>query len=210
MKIVIFGCDHHAEILPIVEHFAQKFWPDCPYEMVACLPTAQADVGFEIVNLGRDYQYATNARIFLTDHYDEEEFLLFLDDYVICHPVNTEMIEEADALIHRPDISAVRLSYKFTPQDLKRFPEDDRFRVIPPGVRYSFSQQITMWDTETFLSNLRDGEDAWRLETAGSRRFPKASPRTLLGVAEPTIDKINYVNKGRTSKKTREWVEKNW
>lgn len=210
MKIVIFGCDQHAYLLPKVEHFIQKFWPTCPYDIVACIPTLGADVGFEIVNLGKDHEFATNARIFLTEHYDENEFLLWLDDYLIRGPVNTAVVQAADSLIRREDIDAVRLSYRFTPKYLEPFPEDARFRVIPPGIRYSFSQQITMWNTDTYLANLRDGETAWRLETAGSRRFKKASPKTLLGVTYPTISKLNYVNKGKISQKASEWVRQNW
>jgi len=156
--------------------------------------------------------YAGDWLYFLARYVADEHFMLWLADYMF-YEANEQLILDAERVATRPEIGCVRLSRQFTPQHFARWEQDGRFRVIPPGAAYSFSQQITIWKTNVFRRILKDGEDPWQTEIYGSSRMGqlyqgRPGEPTFLGLADEEAIRYHNLYKDRKIQQSqREKVE---
>lgn len=193
MKIVVQA--HKPEFLPATLHFLDKYWPMHPEVVIITWPPHKLDVEAFVVYLKRDRNFGSNMIEALDEHYHEEYFVNWLVDYILRHPVDQDVFSAAEQLIRRLDVCSVRLCELFTPQDGPLFDGAARFRVLPKGQHYRFSQQVALWQTSTYRSLLKRGEHAWHTETFGSGRAERVK-QTFLGVAVPCVDYHNLYKRG--------------
>ena len=208
VKIVIHAW--YPKIVPVCEHFIHKFWSECPYELVVVGTDTKIDTKIPVVYLGKNLNYASNMIRFLDNHYDEEFFISWMEDYILSgvHPEPIRLVDEF--ITNSPGIACIRLSKHFTPQDVpSSLGPTGLLSVIDKCGRYSLSLQITMWRTSVFRSLLKEGENPWQTEIRGSSRVAQVKG-TFLGARVPMIENQNYYRKQKFKPGVDEWVKAHW
>jgi hypothetical protein len=121
-----------------------------------------------------------------------------LEDYWLVNPVNTTALVEFASIVQRGEADYISLNLG-SPTSKSTFPSDDRLFVFANNSKYRTALQASFWRVETFLSLLRDGENCWQFETAGSKRSEVLVDR-FLGVREDRY--FQYTQAG-----TLDWVQ---
>ena len=205
MKVIVFSCDRYSWLMPTFLHFYRKNWPDNPYETELVTETIKVkDVNTFCVG---KLPWADRAIKYL-ESFDEETFLLLLEDYIINETVNTSRMKVAESLCDG-DIGCVQLN----PHNrLSHFLLDTKiegFKEYPLDKPYSVSLRSSIWQREFFLEVLKKGETAWQTEVNGSKRIQQDSKK-VIWADTPIISYGGYMGKGVVLKSAEQWVKENW
>jgi len=207
MRIIVFSCDRYSWLIPIFSHFYERSWPDNPYKTEFVTETERID-GMPIFCTGKIPW--TERAIKYLESFEEETFLLLLEDYIIGETIDTNRIKMAENLC-KGNIGCVRLN----PHDrFSRFLVDsdiDGFKEYPLDKPYSVSLQPAIWQKEFFLEFLQRGENIWQVETEGSKRI-HTSKKKVIWSDIPIISYRagSYMGKGKIVKSVEQWVKENW
>jgi len=209
MRVVVFSCDRYSWLIPIFSHFYERFWPDNPYQTDFVTETKKID-GVNIFCTG-EIPWADRAIKYL-ESFEDETFLLFLEDYIINTTIDTNRIKMAENLC-RGDIGCVRLypRRKLHSKNLIDF-NINGFMEYPLDKYYSVSLEPCIWQKEFFLEFLQRGENIWQTEDNGSIRVQK-SKKKIIWVDTPIITHCRaggYMKKGRVYGTVEQWVKENW
>lgn len=169
IALVISSCDAFCDTWFPFAYFFAKYWPDCPFQsylIINELPVISDLI--EPIAVGPDQGWASN--FLRTLERIPHQYVLYLqDDYFLDLPVQTARILEdcawsirhdADALCFRgyaepqPGFVAANERIGFAPRD-----SDGRTRC-----------QFTLWKKSSLAQVLREGENAWEMESRGSER----------------------------------------
>ena len=169
IALVVSSCDAFCDTWVPFAHFFAKFWPDCPFQpflIVNQLPVVSDFL--EPIAVGLDQGWASN--FLRTLERLPHDYVLYLqDDYFLDVPVQTARVLEdciwaiehdADALCFRgypepqPGYAVANERFGFAPVD-----SDGRTRC-----------QFTLWKKSSLARVLREGENAWEMESRGSER----------------------------------------
>lgn len=208
MKVIVITCDKYSWLIPTFLHFYEKNWPDNPYQIEFVTETKEVE-GMTTFCAGK-LQWADRIIKYLKT-YNEETFLLLVEDYILKEKVDTNRIKKAENLCGG-DIGCVRLN----PHDgLSRFlvsTKIEGFKEYPLDKPYSISLQPSIWQKEFFLKFLRKGETVWQTEIKGSKRI-HVSKKKVIWTDIPIITQCRpcgYIQKGKIIKSVERWVKENW
>lgn len=169
--------------------FMQKFWPDCPHEIVLVCGEKEYKPQLNMPNitvkvLGKNLDWSSHVLDGM--EYIDDVFLMCLEDYILCSPVDNKFVSESyDFMITNPNVGCIRMHYYEHPQYNRLYHtiaddhNDDYGRL--KKIEYYLSMQQAYWRKDCLAPLLVRGESAWDAEMVGSSRAWK-SPYDFLCV----------------------------
>lgn len=200
MRIITFTCDVHHDIIPAYHYLWQKYWPNCPYEMVYVTNSKPLTVDATVYYLkGNDIDYGKRLRQFVSEHCQDDELGLFMMGDYLLKGLNIPLVERARELCERNDVAHCRLRPLPHPElpapaHLKLDPQV--FGQIKKKGRYALSLQPGIWRPKDLANCVEDAWDPWHCETRGSQRTGQLKG-VLLCTQKPAIVHHNYYRKRR-------------
>lgn len=166
VAVLVSSCYKYREFWNPFFYFFKKTWPDCPYSIYL-----GTDIGLhpsvKTISVGHDKGWASNTKLILKS-IKEQYVILLLEDYLLGGAINTAKIQEYINHMKQYNIGYLRL---FPCPGPNRFwPYHKEFGIINKGERYRVSLQPSIWNKNTLLSLLKDGENIWEMEIHGSIR----------------------------------------
>jgi hypothetical protein len=213
VAVVISSFDRYSDCWVPVAHGLSKYWPDCPYP--AYLTTNVKDFeypGVSVIKTGPDTDWSDQLRRVLS-RLDHRYVLLFLEDYWLTHPVDTERIADYAAHMEESQLNYLRLLA--APPPAHEFPGDPRLGLIARDGDYRTSIQIAFWRREVLHDLLVPGESPWQFELNGTVRS-RAYGDTFLSVKSHQDDPYYWgmrylctaINGGRWGRGAQQYARK--
>lgn len=211
MKVVVFSWDAYSWLIPTFWHFYRKNWPDNPYKTEFVTETKKLEFG-DFVFYGGKVAWVDRAIKYLKQ-FDEDKFLLFIDDYILEKNVDTDRVRVAENLC-KNRIGCVKLTANPKHSGFLVDTGIKNFKEYPLDAPYSFSGGVAIWQTSFFLDILqlsRPGENIWQTEMKGSKRIQKFN-KQIIWSDTPIVNCAagGYMKKGKPRKRMVKWVKKNW
>jgi hypothetical protein len=120
--------------------------------------------------------------------------LLFLDDFFLTAPADTEAVRGIWKEMQRLHAGHVRLMPH--PRLLRALPESPLLGEHVPGLPYRTSLQAGFWRRSLLESLLRTGESPWQFEVAGSTRSEATAERFLAAWHNP-VPYVDVLERGK-------------
>lgn len=166
--ILVLSCDSYADVWPVFFTLFFRYWPRCPFPVyLGANHLHHQDERVTTLRVGDDMSWSQSAQLMLSD-LRTTYVLTFLEDYLITAPVDGALVEALVNEMHETGAEFIR--FRRSPHAKVPAAGHPLLGELPPGVPYRVSLDIGLWRRETLLSLLRDGETAWDMEIAGSRR----------------------------------------
>jgi len=196
VTVLVSSCDRYSEVWVPFCHGMSRYWPDCPWPLQFVTNSLDAPCG-KTIKVGQDEGWTKTIRKGLEK--TESPIILFLlEDYWLVGPVDTAALIEFASIIQRGGADYILLNVGSTASK-GIFTGDDRLYVFADDSRYRTALQASFWHVETLVSLLRNGENCWQFENAGSKRS-EALVNRFLGVRENRH--FQYVQTG-----TLDWMQ---
>lgn len=217
MKIVVLTCDKNTWVLPIFQHFLEKFWPDCPWPLeivggpgLVELVRPFYDGKASLVSVSHDNVWSDMLIAYLMGYHSERDLILLLfEDYVISGRIDSKAITACHNVIKADTrIRFLRLNPCPGPE-LPWIPALDLGEFAKATASYLTSTQPTIWHIGHLLRLLKPGESAWGFEIQGSERA-RTLPGAYLGSHKTLIPVINYLRRGRIDPAARQEMIDKW
>ena len=202
--IVINSCDKYSDVWPIYCQLFEKFWPDCPYELI--INTESKAFSYEGLNVKTMQLFAPGANvpwgkrlIETLKRIDAEYVLLTLEDYMFSGPVDRARFGQCLAWLESDNkVAAFRLPgiYYVTGKPWPPLFNDLEYSEKYTGFwrykktykKYKTDCSPTIWRKKTLLKYLRPHESIWDWEQLGSRRCARYSEEYYVqGSDDPRI-----------------------
>jgi hypothetical protein len=212
LAVIINSFDGFSDCWPGVLHGLTKYWPDCPYPIHLITNFKRIDhPHVSVLQTGNDISWSDQL-LAATAHIHSRYILLFLEDYWLTTPVDTQRVKDFASLMQTEDLNYIRL-LAVPPPDLD-FPADPRLGVIAVGASYRTATQIALWRSEVLQNLLISGESAWQFELAGtvrSRRYGDTFLSVKANGNDPYFWGMRYlctaVNRGRWARAAKRYAE---
>lgn len=179
--VLVTSCDKYRDVeVPFCE-LCRRYWPDCPFELVAVRESSERG-GFDRVVATGGGKTWSEMLVEALDAIATPYVILLMNDYFLESPVDTAKILSLLAEMKAKDA----LNYRMNPN--------------PPravkNTAYSVSCQAGIWN-RAFLRNLAaKTKSAWEFERYGSFMFDESDPRPLLVTQKKEFPFLDVVHKG--------------
>lgn len=167
IAIIIYSCEKNNSMWDIVKYFFDKYWAECPYNIVLLTDYDRnrkgKELGFDYV-VECDADWSTMMKTAL-NQLRVSYFITWMDDFLLCDYVDTAEVEKLFSCMknrHALNIRLVETSYC----KIRRIEKD--VREIEPGTAYSFSTHAGIWETKGFINQVKKKQSAWDFERKGS------------------------------------------
>lgn len=190
--ILIASCDKYSDLWAPFFHCFWRNWPDCPYPVyLGSNERVWSGQRVTTLAIGRDETWSANLRKYVA-RIGAERIIVFLDDFFIQVPVDTERVRRLVALAYEHEVACLRLrpAKSIGP---RRWPDLGR---IPRGEEYRICTQVAIWDTSFLLRLAHPSFDIWQFEHYGTLLGDRL-PGEVLSVYEYAIDYRHGVERGR-------------
>lgn len=168
LSVAVMSCDRYGDLWPHFFHFFDKYWPDCPFRVFLCTNHRHFDhASVQAISIGEDQSWGHTTKRFMLE-IPTPYVLIFQEDFFLSKTVRTEEVLNYFLILKKLQGVYLRLRADSPPDTaVPGFPGVGRFE---PGAPYRVANQASIWNRETFLSLLREGETPWDMESRGSRR----------------------------------------
>lgn len=174
LTILLCTCDKYEDIWPLFFHFFEKYWPDCPCEIV--LNTESKSFSHEKYNIKSYNLYSSDSIVSygkrMIDHLDKiktKYVLILLDDFFIRKPVDAKKLLTILNWLEDDETIAC-----FNFDSLRNKAVDDGkypgFLLMPEFGEYKYNLQSAIWNKDTFRKAWRENESPWDWELYGNCR----------------------------------------
>lgn len=192
--VLVASCDKYADLLAPFSALWQKFWPDCPFEVVLVTesePANAKELGFDrVVACGAGGNWCSRL-VQALDKIDTPYILMLCDDYYLEAPVETAHILERLAQAKAFDVANLRL----IPNPKPNLPYRDGLMEYRKQTAYCIATQAGIWN-RAFLRGLADGKASiWEFERYGSFSVAEEK-RPLLVTPTRELPFVDAVHKG--------------
>lgn len=198
IPVLVVSCDRYADLWRPFFQVFRKQWPDCPFSLyLGSNHKVFNEQGVKTITVGNDISWASGLQKML-DRIDSEYFILFLEDFLIRQPVNTEHIQKLVAAAIERNVGCLRLAAGLP----LAFPPSEPVAgingvgVIHKSEPYRVSAQVALWRKETLKKLLIPGMNAWEFEEIGTPLSAELE-EPFWGVYEPAIVYSQCVEKGK-------------
>lgn len=180
LSILVMSCDKYSGIWNDFFNLKEKFWPDCPFRTYLATDTKEfirKDV--ETIHFGDIHEWSKCVRE-TVKRIDTPYVCLWLEDALICKPINTSVIESDMNYIvnNNVDYFCIEVKRRFKPENMKEIAP--HIRVIDPHQRYGVDTAVAIWEKNYFLDKLQKDCNAWQFEV--DRCTEAATPEGVKGV----------------------------
>ena len=167
IEMLVLSCDKYSDVWDDFFNLKDRFWPDCPYRwhIVTESKEYRRD-SVDTILCGFDLNWAGRLKTALQT-VSSPYIGLFLEDYFIKAPINSEKIAFYVALMRQERISFLNLGNVF--RHILRQPNLEYFRehlvIIPNHLKYGIDTSAAIWDKCFLLEKLGEGDySAWQFE----------------------------------------------
>jgi hypothetical protein len=162
VKVAVISCWNYRDCWQPFRALFDQFWPDHP--PITLITDRAGKVG----GYGDVFQYESLSWCAILKAFADqcsEPILLFLDDFFLSAPVQTELVEHGERILQEERAGCVRL-YPCPGGDEDY--GDSHFRRVSQFAPYRISTQPAIWDP-TYLSKIASRFNSpWEFETAGT------------------------------------------
>lgn len=181
-----------------------KYWADCEYKVYLGTDCGRYDEN--TIEIGKDYNWATNCKKFL-EKIPEDNVILLLEDNFFYKKIDNEKVKYYVSHLEENNIGFLRLYRYHTLGNLLPWPKCDGLRTIGDGGEYRITLQPAIWNKESLRRILTDGDDAWDVETKRNNVVFDKPFLTIPHEEESVIPYIQGVRRGIMPKKTVEFLK---
>ncbi len=174
--VLVATCARYSQVWMPFFTLLGRYWPDCPYNLYMSTDMGQYP-GVPVFQTGVDKGWASNIMNALRQ-IAADRIILFQEDFLLTQRVDTGTVRRLVAYSREKDTGCLRLcpcpgpSGKWTDPFLGTIGPEDSYRV---------SLQLAIWDRETLLGIMREGESPWELEREGRERT-RLCPKPFLSL----------------------------
>lgn len=143
----------------------QRYWSDCPYSLVMVTDTG-SHPNISTIQMGSDCGWASNLLNALRQ-IDADRLIVFQEDFLLTTPTDTATVRKLVRYSRDNDIGCLRMCPCPGPSGKWR---DEFLGTIGLYDPYRVSLQLAIWDRQSLMGLLREGESAWDLENKGGER----------------------------------------
>lgn len=119
------------------------------------------------IAIGDETDWSSDFRSML-EQIPQPYMIVLIEDYLLTQHIDTTVIEGLITYMEDREAGCLRL-YPCPGPD-RPCPDNPLVGEISKGADYRLSLQAAVWDKQTLLELLRDGESAWELELNGTKR----------------------------------------
>lgn len=204
MRLFVLTSDQYLHCLAPFAHLFNRFWGDTQEAIFVGFQRPRFDLprNIRFWSLGKQEEFTWSQQVLgLCRMISDEVFGLFLEDYFLDKPVNTDVVYRLfhtmreQPHIVKIDLTDDRLKVPYSPYpaiegvELVRSEDDAPFQT---------SLQAALWRKDFLYTYLKDTENPWQFEKAGTKRVVKARqdgklPGDILGCKLPPVHYVNAI-----------------
>lgn len=168
VSILVVSCDAYEDLWTPFFRCFFKYWPDCPYPLyLGANFRTYLDEKVKNISVGVDVDYSSNL-IKMLSQIETEWVILWIEDRVLCSPVDTERIKKLIKDAQTDGAAFVKLIASYPYSILSNGTLE--IGEISKGTKYRVCMTVALWNKHILLKLLRPGETAWLIERNGSLR----------------------------------------
>ena len=166
--ILVTSCDKYQDLWEPFFTLFFRYWPDCPYPVYLGTNHLRYDNNrVKTIGVGDDTDWSSSFRCML-EQIPQPYVIVLIEDYLLTQHIDTTVIEGLITYMEDKGAGCLRL-YPCPGPDLP-CSDNPLGGEISKGADYRLSLQAAIWNKQTLLELLRDGESAWELELNGTKR----------------------------------------
>ena len=166
--VLISSCDKYQDLWDPFFTLFFRYWQDCPYPVYLGTNHLKYDHNrVTTITVGDDTDWSSDFRSML-EQIPQPYVIVLIEDFLPTKSVDTAMIDRLITYMVDKGAGCLRL-FPCPGPDLP-CPDNPLVGEISKGADYRLSLQAAIWDKQTLLELLRDGESAWELELNGTKR----------------------------------------
>lgn len=111
MKVLVTTCNRYLPLLPSYAKLFNKHWSTSQEVLVLCYdkPSFKLPDNFTCVSLGKEDGYYSNGLIRFFETFEEECFILTMEDHFLVNDINTDLMTKAEYEITNNGVDKVML-----------------------------------------------------------------------------------------------------
>ena len=160
--------DRYNAAWPPLCHSLKKFWSDCPWPIRFVTNHLDPPCG-KALKTGSNMDWTLMQRRAL-EQIQTDIILFLIGDHWLTETVDTKALVDFAEIIACGRADRIMLIAGGRHESKGTFEADPRLNVYADKSPYRTALQAGLWRVETFLSLLKEPEDAWDFETRGSLR----------------------------------------
>ena len=166
--ILVVSCKRFEQVWDPFFILFRKFWPDCPYKIYFGIDCgSHDDANIITIKTGKDIGWG-NICLNAVNKIPANRIILFLEDFILKGPANTQEIRRLVKYSHDNDIGCLRLCPCPGPSAV--WQDCESLGLIKTNDDYRVSLQTAIWKKSILNKIIHDGDDAWTVETSGIDR----------------------------------------
>jgi hypothetical protein len=197
LTILVTSCDKYEELWNPFLTLMHKFWPDLNQQLnhvpVLFISNKKkpSDPRIQNIQIIDEKSWSDNMLEAL-NHVKSKYVLIFLEDYLINKPINSQLIYHALGVLEEKKGAYFQTSYYHRESETVFKKDTLDYIAKEPYENFRTSLQACIWNVEALKFLLRSGESAWDFESPGSVRS-QGYPAPFFTVTQQT-NLISYVN----------------
>jgi len=166
VAVLISSCDKYQDLWEPFFTLFFRYWQDCPYPVyLGTNHLMYNHPRVKTITAGDDTDWSSDFRRML-ERIPQPYVIVMMEDFLPTKSVDTAKIEKLITHMAEKGAGCLRLC---TRPDLSCL-DNPEVGEISKGAGYRLSLQAAVWDKQTLLELLREGESAWELEINGTER----------------------------------------
>ena len=219
--VLVFSCDSYEDVWGPFFTLLDKYWKDCPYDIVLNTESKTCNLELENLNVQTFSLYKPGERVpygkRCLDHLkniNTDYIITLMDDFFVRSPVDTAVLEQvmdwmdgdpkiaSFCLVHHDDIHSCRYSREEVGYK--------NFSLRPRYCKQNYDMQANIWRRDALISSWREFESPWEWEgPANIRSFDDGYKYYDLDDDAPfPIDYIDYKKGEWSGIRKGKWVAK--
>ena len=166
VAVLISSCDNYQDLWEPFFTLFFRYWPDCPYPVYLGTNHLMYDhPRVKTIAIGDETDWSSDFHRML-ERIPQPYVIVMMEDFLPTKSVDTAKIEKLITYMEAKGAGCLRLCPR---PDLSCL-DNPEAGEISKGADYRLSLQAAVWNKQTLLELLRDGESAWELEINGTKR----------------------------------------
>ncbi|MEG1011499.1 MAG: hypothetical protein RSD27_01845 [Ruthenibacterium sp.] len=196
--VLVCSCDAYEDLWQPFFKLLEKFWPQCPYEILLNTETKKFDYSgvlkvttFVSCAAGKEKAWSKRLRQCLKT-IDTPYTIFMLDDFFVSAPVDQSKIERC---LQWMDNDENIVNFSFVPTlwkdiDDGKYPD---FLRRSENALYKVNTQVGLWKTEELKKLLRNHESPWQFENWGSWRANRNEKKVFYAADKNSSRAFQYI-----------------
>ena len=168
VAVLISSCDKYQDLWSPFFTLFFRYWPDCPYPVYLGTNNLKYNnKRVKMIAIGDEVDWSSDFRCML-ERISQQYVIVLMEDFLLIKSVDTTKIDRLITYMEAKGAGCLRL-FPCPGPDLPCL-DNPEVGEISKGADYRSSLQAAIWNKQTLLELLREGESAWELEINGTKR----------------------------------------